>query len=303
MSSIADRLFRPHGDVGLGRFASWLSSPHVPLEAWTGARRLTVGAVIAAVVFAIGACAWDAADLGRKSASQAALADVEHRLSDARTAVARLPALRLEMAHATTSTDDRASSSVGNWHAVSALAARSGLTLRALEPAKPYGEGIEAARPVRVVARANFAGLLDFLQGLPSLPVLVVPEDLLVKHDGDELSISMTLAFFDALPSSLVPSAVADSDPGGDDADEAWFADPFAAAPAVLANAGSMLHLVGLLREGTRGLALVTAADGATSLATGQSIGREKVTRIDDRGVTLSSDVGVRLLTLPEDAR
>ncbi|HLX03633.1 MAG TPA: hypothetical protein VKS80_16120 [Trinickia sp.] len=303
MSTIADRLFRPHGGVGRGRFADWLSSPHVPLEAWTGTWRLAVGTVIAAAVFALGACAWDAADLGRTSASQAALADVEHRLSVARTAVARLSALRLEMAHAMTSTGDRASSSVGYWHAVSALAAQSGLTLRALEPAKPYGEGIDAARPVHLVARANFAGLLDFLQGLPSLAALVVPTDLLVKRDSDDLSISMTLAFFGALPSSLAPSAVADSHPADDDAEEAWFADPFAAASAVLSNAGSTLHLVGLLREGKRGLALLAAADGATSLETGQSIGREKVTRIDDRGVTLSSGAGARLLTLVEDAR
>ena len=307
MSTIADRLLRPHGCVGLGRFADWLSSARVPLEAWTGRRRLAVGAVIAVAVFAIGACVWDAADLGRTSASQAALTDVEQSLSVARAAVARLSALRLEMAHAMPSTDDRASSSVGspvgNWRAVSALAAQSGLTLRVLEPAKPYGEGIEAARPVHVVARANFAGLLDFLQGLPSLPVLVVPTDLLVKHDAGDLSISMTLAFFDALPSPLAPSAVADSTLDDDDAGEAWFVDPFASAPAALSNAGSTLHLVGLLREGKRGLALLAEADGATSLETGQSIGREKVTRIDDRGVTLSSGAGVRLLTLAEDAR
>jgi hypothetical protein len=302
MSSIADRMSRPPGGAGLGGFADWLSSLRMPLEAWTGRRRLAAGAVIAAVVFAIGTSAWDAVDLGRASASHAALADVERRLSEARAAVARLSALRLEMAHAMPSSDDRAGSSIGNWHAVSALAAQSGLTLSTLEPAKSFGEGIESARPVRVVARANFAGLLDFLQGLPNLPVLVVPAELHVKRDADDLSISMTLAFFDALPSSLAPSAVADSDPDPDE-NEVWFSDPFAAASAVRTDAGSTLHLVGLLREGKRALALLTAAEGATALEAGQSIGREKVTRIDDRGVTLSSGTAVRRLTLAEGAR
>jgi Tfp pilus assembly protein PilO len=303
MSTIADRMSRPQGGVGLGRFEDWLSSLRMPLEAWTGARRLALGTLIAVAVFGIGARAWDAADLGRTSASRAELADVEHRLSEARTAVARLSALRSEMAHAMTSLDDRAGSSIGNWHAVSALAAQSGFTLSTLEPAKPYGEGIEAARPVRLVARANFAGLLDFLQGLPGLPVLVVPADLHVKRDAGDLSISMTLAFFDALPSSLAPPAVAASDPGDDEANEAWFADPFAAAPAALPNAGPALQLVGLLREGNRGLALLAESDGAIALEIGQSIGPEKVTRIDDRGVTLSSGAGTRLLTLAEGKR
>ncbi|WP_207004862.1 hypothetical protein [Trinickia mobilis] len=300
MSTTADRMPRPQGGARFGSLADWLSGLRMPLEAWSGARRSAVGTVVAAAVFGIGMYAWDAADLSRTSAGQAALADVEHRLAEARAAIAKLSALRSEMAHAMTSTDDRAGSSIGNWHAVSTLAAQSGLTLRKLEPAKPHGEGIEAVRPAHAVARANFAGLLDFLHGLPSLPVLVVPADLHVKRDADDLSIGITLAFFDALPSSLAPSVAADPDP---DDDEVRFSDPFAAAPAAHSDAGSTLHLVGLFREGTRGLALLAAADGTTALETGQSIGLEKVTRIDDRGVTLSSGAGVRLLTLAEGTR
>ncbi|TKC90788.1 hypothetical protein FAZ69_05245 [Trinickia terrae] len=303
MSTLAGRLPQSSGGGGHrpGGFADWREWLRMPLAAWGGARRLVAGAVVAAAVFGLGAYAWDAADFGHTSASRAALADVEHRLSDARKAVASLSALRAEVARVATPSADDAGSSIGNWHEISALAEQTGLTLRTMEPAKVRGEGIETARPVRITARADFAGLLDFLRALQRLPVLAVPADLEVKRDVDDLSIGMALDVFDALSAPLAPSGAVAESPERDG--DAWFFDPFAVAPAALAGTGPVLQLVGLLCEGRRRLALLAGADGATAVEAGQAIGQERVTRIDDRGVTLSGGAGVRSLTLVEAAR
>jgi hypothetical protein len=300
MSTLADHMPQGQGGARLNRLADWFVSLRQPITTWSGTQRLAGGVAIASAVFGIGMYAWDAADLGRTSASRAALAAAAQRLSDARSAVKALPALRLETAPVRPLHEGPVGLPIGNWHAISALASRSGLTLSTLEPAKPYGEGLSAARPLHFVARGNFAAALDFLEGLSSLPALAVPADLLVKRDGENLSISMNIAVFDALPSPRSLPAATDLD--GDDED-VWFFDPFATEPDVLAGVESTLRLAGVLREGKRGLALLSVADGPTALEMGQWLGGERVTRIDDQGVTLSSNAGMRRLTLAEEGR
>jgi hypothetical protein len=283
-----------------GSLADWLAHVLVPPEAWGGRRRLTVAAVIAAAVFGLGAQGWRAADLGGVQAGRAALDDAQRRVSDARASVSRLPAMRAAAALESRGARTHGSSSADRWHAISDLAAQSGLTLRTLEPAETRGEGIATVRPMRLTAQADFAELLDFLQGLSNLPMLAVPADLLVKRDADALAIGMTLSVFDALPSKAVQPR---DDSGNEDDSDVWFADPFAAEHSATANDSGSLRLVGMLRQGTRGLALLQTAQGVTAVAAGQLLGEEKITRIDARGVTLANRGGARLLTLAEVVR
>jgi hypothetical protein len=297
MSAVAGRFGQSRAGASL---ADWLAHVRVPPEAWGGRRRLTVAAVIAAAVFGLGVQGWRAADLGGVEAGRAALDDAQRRVSDARASVSRLPAMRAAAALESRAERVHGWSSADSWRAISDLAAQSGLNLRTLEPAETRGEGIETVRPMRLTAQAHFAELLDFLQGLSNLPMLAVPADLEVKRDADALAIGMALNVFDALPSKAAqPSA----DSGDDDDSDMWFADPFAVEHSATANDAGQLRLVGMLRQGKRGLALLETAQGVTAVAAGESVGDEKVTRIDARGVTLANRGGARLLTLAEVVR
>ena len=79
------------------------------------------------------------------------------------------------------------------------------VTLRSLEPGAPTGDGIRTARHVRIAARANFAAFFAFLQGLPTLPSLVVPVAMHVGRAEQGLAIEATLQVFDALPAAPHP--------------------------------------------------------------------------------------------------
>jgi hypothetical protein len=274
----------------------------LPLEAWGRARRLAVAAAIAAAIFGAGAYGWETADLGRVQFSQAALADTEHRLSAARAAIARLPALRAEIARAASAPDVRGGSPTGSWHAIAALAGHSGLQLQAMEPAPARGEGFETVRPMRIAARADFAALRAFLHGLPSLPVLAVPTDLRVKREAGDLAFSTTLEVFDALPPAHPLASLPAADSPSERGTPSFF-DPFSPGAAADATVRPALHLVGVLSESGRRLALLVAEDGATAVETGQAIGREKVERIDDRRVTLAHGGITRVLAFAEAAR
>lgn len=282
----------------------WLDLLRVPLDAWSGARRLAVAALIAAGVFVLGARGWNAVDLGGIAASHAALDDAQRRLASARHALTQLPALRERIATKALHGQPVVWTSADDVRAFSQLATRSGLTLVSLEPGTASGEGIDAMRSVRLAARGNFAQIVKFVRGLTGLPVLVVPADLTVKRHDDTLEIAATLQVF----SKLIPVGAGRVTPQDEmlDASDApidqdvALHDPF--SPQRIGGVdlpdAMRLRLVGLLRDRTHGLALVETAQGTQTVEPGQSFGEQRVTKIDARGLALAARGEAHLLTL-----
>ncbi|NML33766.1 type 4a pilus biogenesis protein PilO [Paraburkholderia antibiotica] len=293
----------------------WLRRARLPLEAWSGRRRWTVAALLATLVFGVGAYGWSTADMSGLDASRAALAASMQRLADAQHALAQLPSLRREAA-TLSATFTAAASATMPWRSaddvriVSELATQSGVALLAVEPGTASGEGIERMRPLQLTARTDFVHLMAFFHGLTQLPVLIVPVDVTVRQDGGALTMSATLRVFDALrpvpeASQTNAGASLDADEADDDDEDedVVFFDPFAkpqmSAGDVSADAVQW-RLVGLLRDRTRGLALLDTPDGATTVATGQQLGVERVTQLDAQGITLANGGATRTLTLME---
>lgn len=274
---------------------------HAPAQIGGIARRMALAAASAAAAFALAMHGSHAFGVGSADAERAALDELEQRVSDARATLARLPGAREEAGHGRTFADAARHAPAEHWQAISEVAARSGVTLRALEPAPAIGEGAQAARSVRIAAQANFAGLVSFLQALPTLPALVVPAGMLVKRDASGLAIDATLRVFDALPPA--PHLIEDASIAAADDGKTWFADPFDVAGLTATDAAGGLRLLGFLREGGRGLALFDTEQGVTARSAGQAVGTERIVRIDARGVLLAGRAGTRLLTLTEGAR
>ena len=191
---------------------------------------------------------------------------------------------------------------------VSELAAQNGVALLALEPGAAGGEGVERMRPLQLTAHTNFVHLMAFLRGLSDLSVLIVPVDVTVKQEAAALSVSATLRVFSALrptPSNDTARAFDDARLDSDDDEDIVFFDPFS-LPQTQAQAAddppeaSQLRLVGLLRDRTRGLALLDTPDGATTVVSGQQLGAERVTRLDALGITLARGGTTRTLALTE---
>jgi hypothetical protein len=286
----------PYGE----RLWRWLACFASPPERWGGPHQLLSWVTLAAAAFAIGMPCWRAAGIGEAAGSGASLTELERRVEDARAALARLPALRESAQKPPSALAGAASRSpTAQWQAISSLAARSGMTLRSLEPGAPTGDGIRAVRHVRIAARANFAAFFAFLQGLPTLPSLVVPVAMQIGRAEQGLAIDATLQVFDALPAAPyrveAPPVARDDGPG-------WFADPFSASGAGLGAAADGLRLVGLMHAQTHGLALFETENGATVYVPGQAIGAERIVSIDARGVTLASDGARRVVTLAKEA-
>ena len=292
-----------HVPAGLSR---WIKRARMPLEAWSRRRRGFVAATIAALVFGLGAYGWSAADLARLEASRTALALSSQRLADARLALAQLPSLRraAKASPAMTST-------TGSWNSaddvriVSELATLSDVALLSVEPGAASGEGVERMRALQLTARTDFVHLMTFFHGLAQLPVLIVPIDVSVKQEGKGLELAATLQMYDALrPASGINPASAGMDPdANDDDEEVVFFNPFA-KPQLSASGEpgdpAQLRLVGLLRDSTRGLALLDTPDGSTTVAAGQQLGVEWVTQLDALGITLANGAAKRTLTLTE---
>ncbi|MEM5388007.1 hypothetical protein VSR68_31135 [Paraburkholderia phymatum] len=279
----------------------------VPLEAWSARRRCLVALAIAVAVFALGANAWIARDMSGAQASSDALSAAQRKLSDAQAAVAQLPALRRA---APVSHVPAGWSSADDVRVISQLAARSDVTLLKIEPGAVAGSGLDAMRPLHVTAQADFDHAVDFLEGLSSLPVLVVPDELTLKRQGEALSISATLHSFNAIhpvPSAARPTVRNDPDAFDPDAfdpdEEIVFYDPFQPptfAPASEDAPGSM-RLVGLLSDRMRGLALIETGDGAETLESGQQWGDERVTHVDSNALTFAKrDGSMHSFTLAE---
>ena len=280
----------------------WMNRLRVPLAEWSRRRRLLVAVTIAASVFGIGANAWISADLGGVQASRAALDEARHREERANRALAQLPALRRDAAASPVGLASGGWTSADDLRVVSLLAARSGVALLTLTPGAASGAGLDAMRTLHFTAQTDFLHLMVFLRGLSDLPVLVVPEDVTAKRSGSTLAISATLQVFNALSPVLAsPELFADDDLDADD-EEMVFYDPFSPQPdagGAVADA-VLLRLVGMLRDRTRGLALLETADGATTIERGQRLGDDRVTGMDAFSITLTNTVGTRTLTLPE---
>jgi hypothetical protein len=295
------------GATGAQLFLSdWMKRLRLPLDAWSRRRRWVVALLIAALVFGLGAHGWIVADLGGVEASRTALAASVQRLADARRALAQLPALRRAAAASPVVPPAVPWGSADDVRIVSELAAQNRVALLALEPGAASGEGVESVRPLQFTAHTDFVHLMAFLHGLSDLPVLIVPVDVMVKHDAAGLSVSATLRVFRALRparSSDAAHAFDDASLDADDDEDIVFFDPFS-LPQMQAGDdspdGSLLRLVGLLRDRTRELALLDTPDGATTAVPGQQLGDERVTRLDALGITLARGGTTRTLTLME---
>ncbi|CAH2904210.1 MAG: Type IV pilus biogenesis protein PilP [uncultured Paraburkholderia sp.] len=285
-----------------------------PLHTWSPRRRWAIAVLIALAVFSLGAHGWIVADLGRLAASRAALLASAEHLADARRALAQLPSLRREAAASDATpaaivTASRASkqwTSADDVRVVSELAAQNGVALLAVEPGAASGTGAQSERPLQLAARTDFIHLMSFMRGLVELPVLMVPVDVVIKRDGSALSVSAALRVYSGLrpaPASLTTQELADASLDSDDEEDVVFFDPFSPAQmqATVDLPGQpQLRLVGLLHDRARGLALFDTPDGATTVASGQQIGDERVTRFDTFGITLAKGAATRTLDLVE---
>lgn len=296
------------GARGVAFSLSYLSrQARLPLGAWSRRRRWLAILLIAALVFGLGAYGWIVADFSGVETSRVALAASMQHVADASRSLAQLPGLRR------TATSIPAAPSLATWDSaddvriVSELAEQNSVALLTVEPGATSGIAAESGRPLHLTAHTDFIHLMAFLSGLSDLPLLIVPVDVTVKQDAVALSVSATLRVF----SGLRPAAVAtppdafDDDAGldPDDDEDVVFFDPFS-HPQMQAGGDlpddASLRLVGLLRDVTRGLALLDTSDGATTVMSGQQVGAERVTKIDADGVTLANGVATRTLALTE---
>lgn len=286
--------------------AHWIKRLRVPLAAWSLRRRWLVALLIGLVVFGLGAHGWIVADLSGVEASRVALASGVQRLAQARRSLAQLPALRRAAVANPAGPTAASWSSADDVRIVSELAAENSVALLALEPGAGSGEGIERMRPLQLTAHTDFVHLMAFLHGLSDLPVLIVPADVTVKQDAASLSVSATLRVFSALrpaPSNDAAHAFDDASLDADDDEDIVFFDPFS-HPQMQAGGDlsdvSQVRLVGVLRDRTRGLALLDTPDGVTIVVSGQQLGAERVTRLDALGITLAKGGTTRTLALAE---
>jgi Tfp pilus assembly protein PilO len=289
-------------------FSQWMKQVRLPLAAWSGRRRWAVALLIAALVFALGTHGWALVDPGGIEASRTALNAAARHLAESRHALAQLPALRRQAAARPGGLLPASWSSADDVRIVSELATQNSVSLLSVEPGASSGSGVEGMRPIQITAHTDFVHLMAFLRGLSDLPVLIVPVDVTVNREAASLALKATLQVFSALkpvPSTTAADAFADDGLDLDDEEDIVFFDPFL-LPQMLASGESppdvsQLRLVGLLRDRTRGLALLDTPNGATTLMAGQRLGTERVTAFDALGITLANGGGAtRTLALTE---
>lgn len=283
-----------------------MAQARLPLEAWSRRRRWFVALLIAALVFCVGAYGWVVADFSGAGASRIALAASAQRLAGASRSLAHLPALRRASVGMLAEPSRAHWSSADDVRIVSELAAQNSVSLQTLAPGAPTGATADGGRLLQITAHTDFVHLMAFMHGLADLPVLIVPVDVTVKQDAASLSVSATLRVFDTLRpavSATSSDAFNDASLDSDDDEDIVFFDPFSHPQMRAGNDlpdSSSLRVVGLLRDLTRGLALLDTPAGSTTVSSGQQVGAERVTRIDANGVTLANGGTTRMLALAE---
>src|SRR5882757_6993879 len=141
-----------------------------PLDAWSGYRIALTGAVVAALVFAAGVSLWRSSDPGGTEASRSALHDAQERLDRARAMTAQLPVMRARSGEGAPLIRWTVADAL---HAMTALAAQSGLRIGMIEPSAQKGDGLEIERPLKFRAEGSFGEIRRFLDALEGLPRLV----------------------------------------------------------------------------------------------------------------------------------
>lgn len=288
------------------RVAGTEASLRFPLQKWSVRRRLMACVAIAAGTFVLVTSIWRAFDLGGRATNAAAIDALEQRLRESRTKLDGLPQLR-EQARARTGpapTTDR--SPGGDWRAIAGLAARTGVTLRALSPASGSGASASTsarnakptARALHIDGRADFSSLYAFFQELSALPMLAVPEAVSVRREADALAFAATLNVFNTLPAA--PAGAANGNHKG-----RQLTDPFRIGETGQHADASAARLVGIMHDSARSLALLEGASGAqgTVAVPGQMLGTERIVGIGAFGVTLASQGGTRRIALREVAK
>lgn len=314
----------PRGRLGrIGRRAvcppigrAWrgaVASLRAPAQKWNGRKRLMAYVALAAGAFVLVTAGWRALRNGSSAASAASIVALERRLLESRAKLAQLPEMRAAASKQAEAA--RAYRALGGDRRavadLAALAARTGVTLHALEPASAADsvhlrhDGPKP-RALRIAGRGDFAGFFRFLQGLPTLPALVVPEVVSVKRESGALAFAATLHVFEGVAAqhALPAAAKAMAGPAGGESGRSP-ADPFRVDMAARRPDASASRLVGLVRDASRSLAVFEGASGAqaTLVAPGQAIGAERVVRIDLGGVLLASRAGERRIVLREGER
>ncbi len=291
------------------RSTRWGGLLCAPAQRRSVKRRLMVCTALAAVAFTLASFACRTFDAGRATGA-AAIDALERQLREGRARLARMPELReASLAQAGVPSNRSAG---GELPALAELAAKTGVTLRLLEPASQAGPARDggnragrAGRALRIEGRLDFAGLYGFLQGLPALPVLAVPQTLSIKREAGALALAGTLSVFDVSPARPRGQYARAASAGTGGGKRQPLADPFGVAQADSVSALAGARLVGFVQDGRRSLALLQGASGtqAAVVGPGQSLGAERVVGIDSRGVTLASRQGARRISLQDDHR
>jgi hypothetical protein len=290
-----------------------MASLRAPAQKWNGCKRLMAYVALAAGAFVLVTAGWRALRDRSSAASAASIEALERRLVENRAKLARLPEMRAAASKQAEAA--RADRTIGGERRavadLAALAARTGVTLRALEPASAADSAHPRhddpkPRALRIAGRGDFAAFYSFLHGLPTLPALVVPDVVSVKRESGALTFAATLHVFEAAAGQEAPppAVKAIAGPAGGQSARSP-ADPFRIDVAARRPDASASRLVGLVRDESRSLAVFEGASGAqaTLVAPGQAIGAERVVRIDLGGVLLAGRAGERRIVLRGDER
>ncbi|WP_250473221.1 hypothetical protein [Caballeronia sp. GAFFF1] len=271
-----------------------------PLDRWSKRRTAITAVALAFVVCALALQAWRNAGLSQRDASRAALAATQRKLDDAGRVAAELPDLRTRVGASAMQPEHWTAGDA--LHAVAALAAQNGLRVTEIDPQasksgtpNPAPTPAPSERALTFRAEGAFPEIRRFLEALSGLPRLVVPEAVQIRRQAGALTLDATLRIHDTLPA--VPLA---QPPRID----AFIVDPFAKESAAGFSRGAGMLLVGTLVGRHRAMALVQSAKSVEHVEPGQTIGDERLQRVQPRVIELVSGEGaLRALTFAEDGK
>ncbi|MDR5855600.1 type 4a pilus biogenesis protein PilO [Caballeronia sp. LZ062] len=269
-----------------------------PLDQWSKRRTAITALVFAFVVSALGVQGWRTSGVIQLDASRAALVATQRKLDDVGRVVAELPDLQRRVAASAMKPESWTAADA--LHAVAALATQNGLRVAEIDP-QPTKNGMSRSTPtpseraLTFRAEGAFPEIRRFLEALAGLPRLVVPEAVQIRRQAGALTIDATLRIYDSLPA--VPLA----EPPRMDA---FIVDPFGKGGADGLSRGAGMLLVGTLVGRHRAMALVQGAKSVEHVEPGQTIGDERLQRVQPRAIQLASGQGaIRTLTFAEDGK